>query len=83
MSKLALRTDQLAKFRRIKGEELKSDAQFARAIKMSPAQVSRVLSGKSAPGMDFVIGTCQLFGGLDVLPDLFVIDDEDGNGEAA
>lgn len=85
MAKLALRRDELALFRRIKGDSLKSDAQFAAAIGVHKAQVSRVLAGKSAPGMSFVVGCCKLFGGLEVLPKLFVIDDngDNGNGVAA
>lgn len=82
MAKLALRRDQLTKFRRIAGDNLKSDAQFAAAIDINPGQLSRILSGKSAPGTKFIVGCLELFGGVDVFADLFAIVDEP-EGEAA
>jgi hypothetical protein len=82
--KLYLRRDQLAKFRNIRGDSVKTDAKFAKAIGVHPAQVSRVLSGACAPGTSFVVGCLKLFGGVDYFGDLFAIDDgTNGNGGEA
>jgi transcriptional regulator with XRE-family HTH domain len=80
VAKLALRRDQLAKFRRIKGG-LDTDAQFAEQIGVNPGQVSRVLKGTSAPGTRFIAGCLDLFG-VECFADLFSVEPDD-NGAAA
>lgn len=79
MSNLALRRDQLTKFRRIAKGGLEVDATFAERIGVNPGQLSRVLSGKSGPGTKFIAGTLEIFG-IECFSDLFSIvpnDDED------
>jgi transcriptional regulator with XRE-family HTH domain len=76
MARLALRLDQLAKFRRLKDVTIDSD--FASRIGVNPSQVSRVLTGKAAPGTRFIAGVLELFG-VDTFADLFsVVPDDDG-----
>lgn len=75
MARIALREEQLKKFRKLKG--IKSDAEFARLIGVNPGQVSRTLNGPSAPGTRFIAGTLELFG-VEFFADLFeVLPDED------
>lgn len=83
MAKLTLRKDQLAKFRRIAGDELKSDKKFAAAIGINPGQVSRVVQGDHAPGTKFITGCLELFGGVDVFADLFALEPDDSSGDDA
>lgn len=65
----------LAKIRRLTGTSL--DREFAEKIHVDPGTVSRVLTGKSAPGPRFIAGCVEAFGG-DCFTDLFdvVPDDE-------
>lgn len=65
----------LAKVRRLANIEF--DHQFASRIKVDPGTVSRVLTGKSAPGPRFIAGCVEAFG-ADCFTDLFnvVPDDE-------
>ena len=79
MAKLALRQDQLAKFRRLSG--IKTDLEFAKRIGVHRSQVSRVLSGDAAPGPRFIAGVVALFG-VECFQDLFtVIPDDNGDEE--
>lgn len=80
MATIALRNDQLAKFRRIRGG-LDTDADFAKAVGVNAGQVSRVLKGKSAPGTRFIAGCLELFG-VECFGDLFSVEPDD-TGAAA
>ncbi len=81
MAKIALRQEQLKKFRKLKG--IKTDAEFAKLIGVNAGQVSRTLRGDSAPGTRFIAGTLELFG-VEFFADLFDIrPDHDDDGEAA
>ncbi|MCF3939960.1 helix-turn-helix domain-containing protein [Gordonia tangerina] len=66
----------LAKVRRLTGTT--TDKEFAQKIHVDAGTVSRVLTGKSAPGPRFIAGCVEAFGG-DCFTDLFVVvpDDED------
>jgi transcriptional regulator with XRE-family HTH domain len=75
VAKIALKRDQLTKFRRIKGG-LDTDAQLAEQIGVNPGQVSRVLKGTSAPGTKFIAGCLELFG-VECFADLFSIEPDD------
>lgn len=63
----------LTKIRRLTG--LDQDFAFAERINVDKATVSRVLTGKSAPGPRFIAGCIEAFGGdcfgdlFDVVPD--------------
>lgn len=85
MATIALRHDQLAKFRRLAGlggnTDITTDAGFAKLIDIHPGQVSRVLTGKNAPGAKFIAGVLNLFG-VECFADLFTVEPDD-NGEAA
>jgi transcriptional regulator with XRE-family HTH domain len=81
VARIVLRRDQLAKFRRIAGNGLDVDATFAERIGVNAGQVSRVLSGKSAPGTRFIAGCLDLFG-VECFADLFEVEPDD-NGAAA
>lgn len=77
MARIALRRDQLAKFRRIARNGIEVDAAFAEKIGVNAGQVSRVLAGKSAPGTRFIAGCLELFG-IECFADLFTLEpDED------
>lgn len=76
VARLALRRDQLAKFRRIAKDGLEVDAVFAERIGVNPGQVSRVLKGKSAPGTRFIAGCLELFG-IECFADLFSVEPDD------
>lgn len=78
-SKITLRRDTLAKYRRI--AKLESDTAFADRIGVNRSQVSRVLSNKSAVGTRFIAGCLDLFG-AECFADLFAIEPDD-NGAAA
>lgn len=82
---IALRHDQLTKYRRLASlggnTAITTDAGFAKLIEVHPAQVSRVLTGKSAPGTRFIAGVLELFG-AECFADLFSVEPDD-NGEAA
>lgn len=54
---------------------LSTDSQLARFIGVDPATVSRVISGRSAPGTKFIAGMVRAFGS-DAFADLFAIRDE-------
>lgn len=65
----------LAKIRRLTSTNL--DREFAEKIHVDPGTVSRVLTGKSAPGPRFIAGCIEAFGG-DCFTDLFdVVPDND------
>ena len=85
VAKLALRQDQLAKFRRLAtlggNDAISTDSGFAKLIGVHPSQASRVLSGKAAPGTRFIAGTLELFG-VECFADLFTVEPDDA-GEAA
>lgn len=69
----------LAKIRRLAGIE--HDRQFATRIHVDATTVSRVLTGKSAPGPKFIAGCVEAFG-ADCFTDLFVVVPDDENPAA-
>lgn len=75
LATLELNQAGLAKIRRLSG--LKFDHELATRIKVDATTVSRVLTGKSAPGPRFIAGCVEAFG-ADCFTDLFnvVPDDE-------
>ena len=75
MATLQVNMPGLAKIRRLSG--LVHDHQLATRINVDPTTVSRVLTGKSAPGPRFIAGCIEAFG-ADCFTDLFVVvpDDE-------
>ena len=80
MAKIALRFDQLSKFRRIAAKNgdptINVDAAFAERIGVNAGQVSRVLGNKSAPGTRFIAGCLDVFG-VECFADLFAIEPDD------
>lgn len=74
---IVLRSDQLALFRRIR-EDLTSDAELARQMEISHAQLSRVLNHDRPIGTRFVAGLMKVFG-ADMFSQLFLVipDDKD------
>ncbi|CAM3429435.1 helix-turn-helix domain-containing protein [Tsukamurella tyrosinosolvens] len=65
----------LAKIRRLTQTSL--DREFAEKIRVDPGTVSRVLTGKAAPGPKFIAGCVEAFGS-DCFTDLFdVVPDDD------
>lgn len=85
VAKIALRHDQLAKFRAMVAlggnTAIKTDKGFAELIGVHPAQVSRVLKRNAAPGTRFIAGCLTLFG-VENFSDLFSVIPDDGE-EAA
>lgn len=75
LATLKLNPPGLAKIRRLAG--LKHDHELASRIHVDATTVSRVLTGKSAPGPRFIAGCIEAFG-ADCFTDLFdvVPDDE-------
>jgi len=72
---LRLRAGQLKKLRTVSG--ITTDAALAARMGMDPATVSRVLSGRAAPGPKFMAALVSCFPGWD-LDDLFeVIEGDD------
>lgn len=67
---LRLRADQLRKLRTLAG--ITTDAALAERMGMDPATVSRVLSGRNAPGPRFMAALVGCFPGWD-LDDLFEV----------
>lgn len=59
---------------RRRGAALATDSQLARFIGVDPATVSRVISGRSAPGTKFIAGMVRAFG-TEAFGDLFTIRD--------
>ena len=68
---LRLRMDQLGKLRKLAG--LTTDAALAERMGIDAGNLSRVLSGKQAPGPKFIARIVAAFPGFD-LDDLFVVD---------
>lgn len=75
LATLALKTEALDKMRRLAG--INTDVELARRIGVDPGNLSRVLSGKAAPGPKTIAGLMQTFG-TEWFPDLFEVvpDDE-------
>jgi transcriptional regulator with XRE-family HTH domain len=76
LATLQLRPEGLAKIRKL--AKIDTDKQLAEKIGLDPATVSRVLTGKSAPGPRFIAGLIDAFG-IEWFADLFAVvpDDED------
>lgn len=72
---LRLRTDQLAKLRKLAG--LGTNAALAERMHYDAGNLSRVLAGKQTPGPKFIAALVSAFPGFD-LDDLFeVVEDGD------
>lgn len=76
LATLKLNPAGMKKIRRLAGIDL--DHQLATRINVDATTVSRVLTGKSAPGPRFIAGCIEAFG-ADCFSDLFVVvpDDEE------
>lgn len=79
LATLKLNPQGLGKIRRLTGTT--TDREFAERIHVDPGTVSRVLTGKSAPGPRFIAGCVEAFGG-DCFTDLFVVVPDDENPAA-
>ena len=79
MARISLKREELRKLRDLKGGDLQKDGKFAELIGVHPAQLSRVLSGQSAPGVRFIAGCLEYFGS-EFFVNLFeVVSDDDAN----
>lgn len=67
---LRLRTDQVAKFRRLAG--LDTDKALAERMQFDAGNLSRVLAGKQQPGPKFIAAIVAAFPGMDI-DDLFEV----------
>lgn len=74
LATLALRPEGLKKIRRL--AQIHTDKELALRIGIDPGQLSRVLTGKSAPGPRFIAGCIDAFGS-DCFEDLFLVVAED------
>lgn len=70
MATIRLRSEQLAKFRRLAG--ISTDDALAKAMGVNPATVSRVLRGTAVPGERFIAGLLLVFG-VECFGDLFEV----------
>ncbi|SLF32598.1 Uncharacterised protein [Mycobacteroides abscessus subsp. bolletii] len=70
MATIGLNKPGLAKIKRLSG--IQRDIDFAMRINVDAATVSRVVTGKSAPGPRFIAGCIEAFG-ADCFTDLFVV----------
>ncbi len=75
MATLALKPEGLAKIRKL--ARIQTDKELAELIGMDAATVSRVLTGKAAPGPKFIAGLVSAFG-PEWFSDIFAVvpDDE-------
>lgn len=73
MATLALNARGVTKIRRLAG--LSKDKDFADRIGIDQSTLSRVLTGKAAPGPRFIAGCVEAFG-ADVFEDLFTVADD-------
>lgn len=70
LATIALNKPGLAKIKRLSG--IKHDAQLAERINVDAGTVSRVVTGRSAPGPRFIAGCIEAFG-ADCFTDLFIV----------
>lgn len=80
LATLGLKLDGLAKVRKLAG--IDTDVELARRAGIDPGNLSRVLSGKAAPGPKFIAGLMDTFG-TEWFTDLFEVLPDDVNGEVA
>jgi lambda repressor-like predicted transcriptional regulator len=71
LAHIELRTDKLTDLRRVAG--LESDAELARRIGIHQSSLIRVLTDQSKPGIPFVAGLLDVFGGAHWFERLFTI----------
>lgn len=71
---LRLRTDQVAKFRRL--ANLTTDKALAERMQFDAGNLSRVLAGKQQPGPKFIAAIVSAFPGMDI-DDLFEVVNQD------
>lgn len=71
---LRLRTDQVAKFRRL--ANLNTDKALAERMQFDAGNLSRVLAGKQQPGPKFIAAIVAAFPGMDI-DDLFEVVSQD------
>lgn len=79
LATIALNKPGLAKIKRLAG--IKHDAQLAERIQVDAGTVSRVVTGRNAPGPRFIAGCIEAFG-ADCFTDLFVVVPDDENPAA-
>jgi transcriptional regulator with XRE-family HTH domain len=79
LATLRLKPEGLAKIRKLAG--VSTDAQLAEKIGVDKATVSRVITGKAAPGPKFIAGLLNTFG-IEWFSDLFLVDPQDGETAA-
>ncbi len=80
LATLGLKLEGLAKVRKLAG--IDTDVELARRAGIDPGNLSRVLSGKAAPGPKFIAGLMGTFG-TEWFEDLFEVRPDDVNGEVA
>lgn len=80
LATLGLKLEGLAKVRKLAG--IDTDVELARRAGIDPGNLSRVLSGKAAPGPKFIAGLMDTFG-TEWFTDLFEVLPDDVNGEVA
>lgn len=76
LATIELNRQGLAKVRRL--AKIEFDHQLAALIKVDATTVSRVLTGKCAPGARFIAGCIEAFG-ADCFSDLFVVVPDEGS----
>jgi hypothetical protein len=74
LATIGLNKPGLAKIKRLAG--IKHDVDLAARIKVDPGTVSRVVTGRNAPGPRFIGGCIEAFG-ADCFTDLFVVVPDD------
>ena len=80
LATLALKPEGLNKIRKL--ARIETDKQLAELIDMDAATVSRVLTGKAAPGPKFIAGLIGAFG-TEWFADLFAVVPDDDENTAA
>lgn len=75
LATIALNKPGLAKIKRL--SRIETDAELAKRINVDAGTVSRIITGRNAPGPRFIAGCIEAFG-ADCFTDLFVVvpDDE-------
>lgn len=74
MATLKLKSDQLAKYRKLAG--LETNSSLAQRMDFDAGNLSRVLAGKQQPGPKFIAALVSAFPGMD-LDDLFEVVTDD------
>lgn len=80
LATLALRPEGLQKVRKL--AKITTDADLAKQIGINQSNLSRVLTGKAAPGPRFIAGIVDAFG-AEWFSDIFMVIPDDGQDEVA